>query len=112
MRMHRLILMAGLALLSGCSSSHPTSANPLVGRWSTGAVLNQLGPSMTRYTFRSDYTFGASFTAFFRASTGGKYRTDGDQIVVETQQRTNTARFHFDGDHLVIQERSDTYRLH
>ena len=75
--------------------------------------MSQLGPSMTRYTFQSDQTFDLSFTAwFFRMSGSGTYRIEDDRLLFETPQKTNTARFSFDGDHLVIRERADTFRLH
>ena len=110
--MHRFIALLFLLVLVGCSSPIRKDA-PLVGRWSTGCVMSQLGPSMTRYTFRSDQTFDLSFTAsFFRLSGSGTYRIEDDRLLLTSPQKTNTARFGFDGDHLVIREGADTFRLH
>lgn len=110
--MRRLVTAAGLALLIGCATSHPPSAHPLIGRWSTDEVMSQLGPSTTTYTFRSDGTFDLSFAAFVGLSTSGRYSTDGDTITFRTQQKTSKARFHFDGGVLVVEERTDVFRLH
>ena len=111
--MHRLIELVTLLALVGCSSPIRNDA-PLVGRWSTGCVMSQLGPSMTRYTFRSDQTFDSSFTTywFLRLGASGIYVVEGDRLRFQTPDKTNTARLHFDGDHLVIQQGSDTFRLH
>ena len=75
--------------------------------------MSQLGPSMTRYTFRSDQTFNLSYTAwFFRISGSGTYRIEDNRLLFATPQKTNTARFSFDGDRLVIREGVDTFHLH
>ena len=75
--------------------------------------MSQLGPSMTRYTFRSDQTFDGTFTAWFiRLGGSGTYLVEGERLILQTPDKTNTARFQFDEDHLVIHEGSDTFRLH
>src|SRR5882724_2494570 len=109
--MHRFIMLLFVAG-AGCSSPIRKDA-PLIGRWSTGCAMSQLGPSMTRYTFRSDQTFTGSFTTcwFLRLGGSGTYAVEGDRLRLQTTDRTNTARFYFDGDHLVIHEGSDTFRL-
>src|ERR1051325_5873150 len=94
-----LLLMTALV---GCSSPIRKDA-PLVGRWSSGCVMSQVGPSMSRYTFRSDETFDASLTLWFmRFADSGSYRVDGDTITLLGKIKTSTMRFDFDGDHLIL----------
>lgn len=110
--MHRYITFFMLLTLVGCSSPI-RSGRPLVGRWSTGCVMSQLGPSMSRFTFRSDQTCDVSFTAWFmRLSDCGTYRVDGDTIILQGRRKTSTMRFTFDGDHLLLREPGETFRLH
>jgi hypothetical protein len=113
--MHRFIPIGFLAFLLSCSTSNRPATGPLVGRWSTGCSMGQLGPSMTRYTFRSDYTFDVSFTAWFlclRLGRSGTYVVEGDRLLLQTPHKTNEIRFSFDGDDLVLKERLKTFRLH
>lgn len=75
-------------------------------------MMSQLGPSMSRYTFRSDETFDASFTTWFmRLTDTGSYRIDGDTITFTGKSKTSAMHFTFDGDHLILRD-SDTYTLH
>ena len=107
----RALTLLLLAALTGCSSPIRKDA-PLVGRWSTGCVMSQLGPSMSRYTFRSDETFDASFAMLFmRLTDTGSYRVDGDVITFTGKSKAWTMRFDFKGDHLMLRD-SDTYTLH
>ena len=110
--MHHYFTPLMLLALVGCSSPI-RSDRPLVGRWSTGCVMSQLGPSMSRFTFHSDETCHVSFTAWFmRLSDSGTYRVDGDTITIQGKRKTSTMRFTFDGDHLILREPADTFRLH
>ena len=109
--MNRFMILLFVLTMTACASPIQKDA-PLVGRWSTGFVMSQLGPRMTRYTFRSDNTFDLSFTTWFmRASDSGPYHSDAETITLIGEQKTSTLRLHFDGDDLVLRD-SDTYRLH
>jgi|GEM_PF-5178857 len=109
--MNRFIILLFVLTMTACASPIQKDA-PLVGRWSTGFVMSQLGPSITRYTFRSDNTFHLSFTTWFmRASDSGSYHSHGEVITLTGEQKTLTLRFHFEGDDLVLRD-SDTYHLH
>jgi len=75
--------------------------------------MSQLGPSMVRYTFRSDETCDASFTTWFmRLNDSGTYRVDGDTITLQGERKTTTSQFSFDGDHLILRDTGDTFHLH
>ena len=64
-------------------------------------------------TARSDETCDMSFTAWFmRLSDSGTYRVDGDTITLQGKRKISTMSFKFHGDHLILTEPGDTFRLH
>src|SRR5690349_17541885 len=111
--MQRIVVIALLLLLAGCSTPRPSAnQDPLVGKWSTGRIMSQLGPSRTRVTFRSDHTFSMSSRAFFIPFRNrGTYRVDGAKILFEGKH-PHSMGFHFEGEHLILTEPGDTFTLH
>jgi hypothetical protein len=120
---------AGLLVLLGCASSSGSGAvradlgipPALLGRWSTGLQMSQLGPSVVRLTLRPDGSCELRFhSVFIHLGTRGTCRTEGDKLLLEkTKCPVEDApclvalRFELDRDHLVITEESGAvYRYH
>jgi hypothetical protein len=80
----------------------------VVGEWSTGEVLSQLGPSVTSYTFATNgsFTVATKFTQgqIPTMSASGVYHATTNAIIMITNSHTNTVYYRFEGSTLVIDE--------
>ena len=100
-----LIITGFVLTLAGIASGQ---TNSLVGVWSTGEVLSQLGPSVTSFTFDTNGSFTVA-TKFTQGqipdmSATGTYHVTTNTITMITGTRTNTDSYSFEGSTLVIDE--------
>ncbi len=102
----RTVIITGFIMSAATFASGQT--NSIIGEWSTGEVLSQLGPSVTSYTFARDGSFTAA-TQFTQGlipnmSKAGTYRATTNTITMTLGERTKTASYYFEGSTLVIDE--------
>jgi hypothetical protein len=114
----RMTLAVGFfILLTACSSITPTppqATSPIVGRWTTGGQMSQIGPSVTKLSLNADGTFVLCFRSFLLwGSDRGKYRVEGNRLFLDGKKCACVDTFTLDGDTLVVVEESgDTFRYH
>ncbi len=114
----RMTLTVGfLILLTACSSITPPpsqATSPIVGRWTTGSQMSQIGPSITKLTLNADGTFVLRFRSFLLwGSDRGTYRVEGNRLFLDGKKCACVDTFTLGADVLVVVEESgDTFRYH
>jgi hypothetical protein len=123
-----MIVLAALGL-GGCASTRLADLDArrwqcsrddrLVGTWSSGAVMSQLGPGFERVTYDCDCTYKArSLILMLVIPLGGTqtgwYTSSGDKLITESSGVTAPLRlessYRFEGDRLVVQQGTVTTR--
>jgi hypothetical protein len=115
-----LTLALALIAVTGCSSSqlpglaarrwHCDRDDRLVGTWSTGLAMSQLGPGSERVIYNCDCTYEGRSTILLlifpiRATETGWYTAANGLLVTEGGQFSSRSemRYHFEGKTLVVE---------
>ena len=134
-KMYKFLLVIVIsAILSSCSSESEQTrdistqikrqkikkesevVNPkILGEWTTGKVLSQLGESITQYRFNNDGSFTITTTLIQmnqKLSGKGSFETNGDQLILKSPNKESKSTYYFEGNDLIIIESDgDKFRL-
>jgi len=91
----------------------------LVGTWTSGLAMSQLGPGFQRVTYECDCTYKTRGLILMLiiplgGTQTGWYTSSGDRLVTESGGVSAPLRlessYRFEGDRLVVQQGSETIR--
>ncbi len=110
-----ILLLAVCALSIGCVGTGTTKFDErLIGEWQTDKILSQLGESQSYQHFKKDGTFVLRTTLFQMRQTisaEGTFSTQGDQIFLQSPQKSVKQVYRIENTILIIYEiGGDTYK--
>jgi hypothetical protein len=108
----KLLIHALFLVFIGCVAPKP--APRIIGEWETDKIMSQLGESVIYHQFNKNGTFilRQSFIQAHQTLTSqGNFKTEGNQLILVSTEKTSKQTFIFEGDKLLINDGDDTFRF-
>ena len=110
-----ILFLAACALSIGCVGTGKTKIDErLIGEWQTDKILSQLGESQSYQHFKKDGTFVLRTTLFQMRqtlSTEGTFTTQGEQIYLQSPDKSLKQSYRIENGILIIYENGgDTFK--